>query len=71
MLHKDIKPQKTVAMFKVLLKPLTLSHMDANGLSGTTKVSVFQLLQMYDKIKYWVHHMRPGMIFILYSKMTD
>lgn len=51
-------------MFKVLLKPLTLSHMDANGLFGTTKASVSQPLQIYDTIKYRVHHMRLGMVFI-------
>lgn len=45
-------------MFKVLLKPLTLSHMDANGLFGTTKVSIFQPLQIYDTVKCKVHHIR-------------
>lgn len=46
-------------MFKVLLHPLTLSHMDANGLFGTTKVYVFKALQIYDTIKDVVHPMRP------------
>lgn len=58
-------------MFKVLLKPLTLSHMDANGLFGTTKVSILHPLQIYDAIKYRVHHMKPGMVFILYIKLKD
>lgn len=55
-------------MFKVLLKPLTLSHKDANGLFGTTKVSVLQPLQIYDAIKYRVQHMRLDMVFILHGK---
>lgn len=58
-------------MFKVLLKPLTLSHMDANGLSGTTKVSIFQPLQIYDTINYRVHHTSLGMVFIFHSKLND
>lgn len=58
-------------MFKVLLKPLTLSHMNASGLFGTTKVTVFQSLQIYDTIKYRVHHMRLDKVFILHGKLRD
>lgn len=53
-------------MFEALLKPLTLSHMDANGLFGTTKGSVFQLLLIYDSIKHRVRHMRPEEVLILF-----
>lgn len=58
-----------VAMFKVLLETLTLSRTDANGLFGTTKISVFQPIQIYYTIKYRVHHMRPDMFFILHGKL--
>lgn len=64
--------KNTVAMLKVLPKPLTVSHMDANGLFGTTKVSVFQLLQIYDATKFRVHHKRPVFFFfILDGKLKD
>lgn len=49
-------------MFKVRLAPLSLSHMDANGLFGTTKVSIFQPLRIYDTIKYRAHHTELGTV---------
>lgn len=43
-LHLDIKLWKSVAMFKVLPKPLPVSHIYVDGLFGTTKACRFQLL---------------------------